>query len=381
MPGAVDEPTHADTGTILDTAPERKLGFFARGAGEERLRFHPWKGERTLNGVLYQMRHKDGTAEIHFAPGRYEIEQWIHVNEVNNLTISGSSEVELVFSEGPDRTTLISAPVSAGNTSMLVEHPDRLKAGRRYQIYRADGRADRLLEFTVMDVMDGVVLLTEPARYMQHVKDVPVGSQVMEELNFFRVRASPGFTLQGINMDGRNRGGIRGHTIYCGVYATGRYKEHQRATTLGMSVRNCTFRNLSGRGMAFYGWADVVVEDNYFSGIRAQAIEIDHFASGVIKNNVIDGAEVGVMVNDAYESIIEGNMIRNCGHGVRFLELYKDDWVNTGNVVRDNWIGPGCRAGVMFFNEGMVDNPISGNRYFDLREAVQVINGQGNPID
>ena len=87
------------------------------------------------------------------------------------------------------------------------------------------------------------------------------------------------------------------------------------------------------------------------------------------------------MVNDAYESIVEGNVLTHCTHGVRFLEVYKDDWVNSGNIIRDNIFGPGTRAGVFFFNEGMTDNVITGNFYEGMADEYRVVDGEGNQVD
>lgn len=359
--------------------PER--GFYVRGQETDRFRFVKWESEETINKALDFLKRKEGSCAIQFAPGDYEIESRIFVNEVQNLTISGIPGVRLHFADGPNKTTAMRKAAEAGSATIEVEHPERLVIGRRYQVYREDGRWDRILEFEVKEVVDGVVHLRHPVHFFPHVKEVPVGSQVMAEMTFFRVRQSPGFTLQGIYMDGRHRGGIRGHTTYCGVHANGLYKAHQRATHTGFTVRNCTFKNLKGRGVVFYGLGEGLVENNEFEFITAQAIEIDHFSQGIIRGNHVNGAEVGVMVNDAYESIVEGNVLRNCGHGVRFLEIYDDPWVNSGNIIRDNVIGPGCAAGVHFFSEGMNDNLITGNHFLGLGDKYKVVNGEGNQIE
>ena len=125
---------------------------------------------------------------------------------------------------------------------------------------------------------------------------------------------------------------------------------------------------------------DVLIEGNYFEHIRAQAIEIDHFASGHVKGNVVNGAEIGVMINDAYESVVEGNVLRHCQDGVRFREIYDDDWVNTGNIVRDNFIGPGYRYGVYFQFEGCTDNLVEGNVFVGFKDTARVFGGEGNVI-
>ena len=374
--------SHSEVASGLDaTEVSSELGLFVRDLGAHEFTFHSWESEETINALLLGMKSKTGGAEIHFAPGRYIIDQGILVDEVDDLTISGSPRVELAFRDGPDQTTSLTVGVNQGTTTLQVEHVERMSPGRRYQIYSADGRGDRLLEFVVKAIFGGVVHLETAAHYMPHVTAIPTGSQIMEELNFFRVLNSSRFTLRGLRMNGIGRGAIHGHTNFGGVFARADYSQHERATVGDMHITNCTFVNLSGRGIAFYGMKGVIIEGNHFANIRAQAVEIDHFSSGSVRNNDIVGAEIGVMINDAYESVVESNVIRDCDHGVRFLLIYSDEWVNTGNVVRNNRIGPGCRAGVLFFNEGMTGNTITGNSFFGLSKAARVINGEGNNVE
>lgn len=355
-------------------------GFFLRAHGESRFRFIEWESEDSLTRTLARLPKAPGTAEVRMAPGRYVIEQQITIEGVDHLTITGGGSAEFVFADGPDVTTSLSAPVQQGDLVLRVDHIERLREGFHYQVYYPGGKGDRILEFTVLAIKDDLVYLSRVVNFMPHVTEVPVGAEVIEQVNFFRVIECNDLTLEGLHCDGRHRGGWRTHTTYCGVYATGKYVSHQRATDKGFVVRNCSFKNLKGRGIAFYGLEDVLIQGNYFEHIRAQAIEIDHFASGHVCGNVVNGAEVGVMVNDAYESVVEGNVLRYCEDGVRFLEIYDDDWVNTGNVVRDNLIGPGYRSGIFFQFDGVEGNVIEGNVFTGFPAAKRVVGGEGNVI-
>ena len=356
-------------------------GFFLRAHGQERFQFVEWESEDSLTGALAGLpKAKTGTAEVRMAPGRYVIEQQVVIKGVDRLTVTGGPGAQFVFADGPDTTTYLSAPIVEGDVVLRVDHLGQLREGFNYQVYSADGKGDRLLEFSVLAIKDELVYLTRVVKFMPHVKEVPQGAAVVEQVNFFRVKECSDLTLEGLHCDGRHRGGVRTHTTYCGVYATGHYVAGQRATTKGLTVRNCSFKNLKGRGIAFYGMEDVVIEGNYFEHIRAQAMEIDHFASGHIRGNVVNGAEVGVMINDAYESVVEGNVLRHCQDGVRFREIYDDDWVNTGNIVRDNLIGPGYRNGVYFQFAGCVDNVVEGNVFVGFKDDKRVVGGEGNVI-
>ena len=59
---------------------------------------------------------------------------------------------------------------------------------------------------------------------------------------------------------------------------------------------------------------------------------------------------------DLVETVVEGNVLRGCHKAaVRVLRIFPEDWVNTGNVVQDNRIGPKCNKGIAFEdNEGSV---------------------------
>ncbi len=356
-------------------------GFFLRPHGEERFEFVRWESEDSLTDALADLpKAKEGTAEVRMAPGRYVIEQQVLIQGVDRLTITGGAAAQFVFADGPDTTTSLTAPVQEGDVVLRVAHTGKMREGFNYQVYRADGKGDRLLEFSVLAIKDDLIYLSRAVKFMPHVREVPQGAAVIEQVNFFRVKECNDLTLEGLHCDGRHRGGVRTHTTYCGVHATGHYVPHKRATTKGLTVRNCSFRNLKGRGVVFYGMEDVFIEGNYFEHIRAQAMEIDHFASGHIRGNVVNGAEVGVMVNDAYESVVEGNVLRHCQDGIRFREIYADDWVNTGNVARDNLIGPGLRYGIYFQFEGCVDNLVEGNVFVGYGKNNRVFGGEGNDI-
>lgn len=356
------------------------LGFFVKEPGAEGSRFEKWRSEESLNRVLRKLRRGPAGAEIRFLPGRYVIEWRILVRDIEDLLIAGGPGVEWVFADGPDSLTVLEQEIRPGDKTIRVRHPERLRPKRNYQVYRANGTDDRLLEFAVREIVGDEVHLTRPATFMPHVSGIASGSDVIKEVNFLRVLRCPGLTVEGIAFDGRQRGGLRTHTTYCGIYASGDYLPHRRPVTSGLTVRGCSFRNLKGRGVVFYGIEKALVEGNRFENIRAQAIEIDHFSSGVIRRNVVVGAEVGVMVNDAFESVVEANVITHCKHAVRLYELYAEEWVNTGNTVRDNVLGPGCRAGVMFYSAGLVDNVVEGNTFRGFSPKTRVVNGEGNRI-
>lgn len=360
------------------------LGIFVKDPGATDYRFVPWKSDQTFNSVTYRARNKPGL-HIVFAPGEYEIQSRLDLHFNPDARISGGPRTRLVFPMGPDMIGFNTKAIEAGDTQVIVSHPELFKANARYQAYLANGRMDRQVEITVgaVDVKNMRVTLKEAVRFLPHVKKtgLPAGLQFMEELNFFHVLKCPNLVIEDLEMDGRDRGGIRGHTIYSGIYASGMHHKEGKPETDGFHVRGCTFKNLKGRGVVFYGMSGALIENNYFEHIRAQAIEIDHISSGVIRNNYVNGAETGVMVNDAYDSLVECNTFVNCENGVRFLKVYPQEWVNQHNTVKSNRIGPGCRIGVEFSNAGPINNTVTGNTFIGLEDDKRVKGGEGNTIE
>jgi hypothetical protein len=359
-------------------------GVFFRKHGASRYRFVAWKSEESVNRVFAAMRQWGG-GEVHFAPGTYTLELGFEAFRVPNLTVSGSPGVVLQFAHGPVEPPRTLRPVEEGDTNIVVDRADGLRAGRPYQLYSPKRSGARVLDFEIESIEGDTLHLRRPVAFMPMVSEIPAGSQVLLELNAFRFRECPGLVIENLTIDGRGRGPVRGHTLYCGVYATGRYRAGERPTTRGMTVRGCTFKNLMGRGVCAYGIADVVVEDSTFLDIHAQAIEIDHYSSGYVARNHVRGAEVGVMLNDAFESVVEGNVLSGCRkEAVKVLRIFPEDWVNTGNVVRDNRIGPDNRSGVVIGSDidvPITGNSVLGNHFVGLEPELRVVAPEGNEVE
>jgi nitrous oxidase accessory protein NosD len=218
---------------------------------------------------------------------------------------------------------------------------------------------------------------------MPNIESIPVGSDVFEELNVFRVIASPRLVLQDLVMDGKNRGSVRGHTIYGGVYASGDYTPGEAPVAYGLTVRGCTLRGFMGRAICVYGVGGVVIENNGIYDTFAQAVELDHFSQGRVVGNTIENAEVGVMLNDCFDSLVESNRITGCLTGVHLLRIFPQTFVNTGNVVRGNVVGPGCDVGVSIVDRldvGLHGNSIRGNHFIGLGPEDPVLDPFANDV-
>jgi hypothetical protein len=357
-------------------------GLFVRRKGAERLEFVPWESEDTADAVFRYVKFYRG-GEVHFTPGRFPFRQGLDVRGIPGVRISGSPGTVLEIADRPEKTPLLTAPALPGDLYLTVDRPELMRAGWRYQLYSPDNDRTRVLEFEVHRVEGDRVYVYDRIAYMPMVDEIPAGSRVLEEVNLLRIRKCDGAVIEGLTFDGRGQGAVRGHTIYGGIYATGLYKSGERPTTSGLTVRGCTFRGLMGRGFCVYGWGDVRVEDCGFYDIHAQAIEIDHFSSAYVTANHIVGAESGIMLNDCFETLVEGNVMSDCLIGIRLLRIFPEEWVNTGNVVQDNRIGPNCNKGIAFEdNEGSgnTGNKVRGNHFVRIAESLRIHAAEGNTL-
>jgi hypothetical protein len=380
---ALDEEAQEVERAAPEVAWSAGRGVFFRKWGGARYRFVPWTSEESVNRVFAAMRQWDG-GEVHFAPGTYELERGFEAFRVPNLTVSGAPGVVIQFAEGPEEPARTTAEVREGDLTIEVDRPELLRVGLRYQLYSPKRSGARVLDFKV-DALEGrTVHVKRPIAFMPMVSEIPAGSQVLVELNAFRFRECPGLIIENLTIDGRDRGPVRGHTLYCGVYATGRYRQGERPTTSGTIVRGCTFKNLRGRGVCVYGIEDVLVENSGFYDIYAQAIEIDHYSSGRVRQNDIRGAEVGIMLNDAFETVVEANVLNGCHKAaVRILRIFPEDWINTGNVVRGNRIGPDNAVGVRIESDievPVIANVIRANHFIGLEPKLHVLEPGGNVV-
>lgn len=360
-----------------DAAATDARGVFVRTAGEADATFVPWTGEAGVQAQIDRLSEAGG-GEVIFAAGDYELETGFRVTRARDLRIAGSgaATTRLHFAPEPEvRPTLIE-DARIWSRTLRVADAGSMREGRGYQLYKADLKGDRILEFVVDRIEGDTLTLRAPIHFMGHVKEIPAGSVVIDEINAFALRSSERVTIEGFEIDGRDRGDVHGHTTYCGIYAVGVHKPRALPESSGLVVRGCHIHGLKGRGVCVYSMKDVLVEGNHIHGIDAQAVEIDHFAQGVVRVNTIEDAAVGVALNDAYSSIVEMNTLRDCALGVGFVKHFDDAEFNVDSSVRANLM-VACGRGVHAQN-GVAGNRIVGNRFAQMEESLWVRQEGGN---
>lgn len=354
------------------------LGIIVQSKTSHEPKFIPWESEESVHTALEALR-KDGGGTISFLPGEYVIRKGFTLFGLSDVTIRGTENVLLRFAKSPKFMPKLTRAAKEGDEYLMVDHAELLRVGWKYQVYKQDLKGDRLLEFRVLEVEEGRVKIAPRVRFMGHVGAIPKESGVLAHLNFFNITQCDSVSLVGLRMDGIQRGRVHGHTTFCGVLSVGQYKAGERPKNHGLAIRNCTFLNLKGRGVAVYGMGDTLVEGSHFSGIDSQAIEIDHFSSGTIRFNEVHDSGVGIALNDAFESKVFGNTIRKCKSAISFVKHFAHEWVNQGNLVEGNLIIDAMQTGISFL-QPMAGNTIRGNLFKDTEKSKWVVNAAGNTV-
>lgn len=350
---------------VPEAVLEASNGLFIQRLTESDLEFVEWRSELTANRAIRSLR-KEGGGTLYFAPGRYVVRHGMWISAADGIALIAAPNVELVF---PDREAQqgirLAEAAYEGQRHLTVDNVEGLAIGGRYQLFPGGGKGGRLLEFTVKKVEGTKLTIGASIKFMTHVKEIPEGSVVIEELNFFRVSRSRNVTIQGFAMDGRNRGKFIGHTTSSGIIVGNSFnaaRAEGRPVFSGLRILDNSFRNLRGRGVAIYGTDDAIVTGNHLANIRTQAIEIDHFSAVRVHENTIKDSFVGIQLDDAYNSIVEDNLLEGVRRGIVFVGHFDDPWANTGNkILRNRLVGPG-KTGVQLSTRSR-DNIIAGNEF------------------
>ena len=327
-----------------------------------------WESEESLNALIEQIKDQGG--KLFFSPGTYTIRSGIKITNANNLELYGNGAT-LRFPAEQLPEISITRDVKEGDTIFSVTNSSLLEVGSSYQLYASNKKGSRLLEFTIAEISGDKITITKPVRFMAHVKSILAGSLIYEEFNFFRITESNNIQISDFIIDGLGLGEVKGHTIYSGILAENNYhavRDTKTVTYHGLHIQDCTFQNLQGRAVVVYGTDEVLIEDCLADNIQAEAIELDHFSSGIVRNNKISRAGVGIQLDDAFKSTVEHNEISNTKIGISLVSHFDDTWVDTGNTVSENQIGF-TKQGI-FFDEGVTNNYILGNVFSRNTDAL-----------
>ncbi len=347
--------------------------------GKDQASFIPWTGQASADEAILEMQIAGG-GQLVWLPGSYEIEHPFEIWNGTNLRFLGYPGATLTFPSKLRPTAHLAQQLTEGQTQIKISGAQHLELGAQYQVFPLEDGADRLLELRVTKIDGDVATIHPPVAFMKHVSEIPSGLPLVTRRNFFEFNRCQNIRIDSLVLDGRSLGTVSGHTTYCGIIIAGLPAKDLRPISSGFEISNCTFRGLQGRGIAAYKTKSLTVRNSTFSDIFAQAIEIDHFSTGLISGNSIQRASVGVALNDAFNCTVQYNNISNCGVPISFVRHFQPTWANTGHTIRWNDLRSQPGKPVISFKHEMEGNIISQNFFRGCTLDNAVVGGGGNHI-
>jgi hypothetical protein len=299
-----------------------------------------WKSTGTFEKMIKGIRNDcKGLTTLYFSPGIYEIDSPLTVVGKNNVQIIGSPGTRLVFPRTLPPSAKLTKEVKPGDKRIYVNRPGLFEKNLSYEAFRPDKKGGFQLEFAVVKVGNHFVEIAPPAYYMSHVRSIPKGCLIYKRYNFFEIVLSNNIGISGFAFDGMNLGEVHGHLNYCGILVRNSHHDARRDKSprfRNFSVQDCSFENLKGRGVAVYATDNVTIKNCTAKNIGAEVFEIDHMSSGVIMDNAVYDSHIAIQLNDAYNSVVQGNRIENSKYGITVFSIFEDSWVNIDNKILDN---------------------------------------------
>lgn len=287
---------------------------------------------------------------------------WIIRREVRlpgNVTLRATNNAVLRL---PDpRLVRESAP--AGAQSIAVTDVTNFRAGGELALLPPGESKERIATVRLASV-DGVVLRLEKPLPVA----IPAGSRIGYFHRMFLGYAVTNLSLINLVIDGGRDKNIPmpGHHLRSAIWISAPYNYEKGPTgnpSANITVSNCTITNCYGRAVAFYHTVDSEVTGCRIGGLKDEGIDFDHFARRCRAiDNDIDGATIGVELNDASDCEVLRNRIHNTDIGVRIWWYNKFDptGLNTRNRIEGNRIGAVSRAAI-YLGRNCVKNQVLNN--------------------
>lgn len=313
----------------------------------------PWKDDTVFAEILKGLSDRGG-GTIAFSEGTFVFDRGVNIQGVKGLTLTGVPGATIWKFRALDEWGKIktTSAVKIADKKLIVDNPQYIVAGRRYQAYYPDQRGGRCVEMAVKSVVEpgvtpgaitlGFVNATHPG-----LTEIPAGAWIVPEINFIDGWILSDITVKGITFDGGHdpksltidgKPYTTGHTTLCGLVFRAPYKDRaKKPAGRNLRVEQCVFRNLAGRGFVAYNTEGVVVKGCVFDGVRTEACEIDHWCDKAeIRDCTFKGGFSGVQLNDCNGVTVAGCTFDSVGIGVNGLDAMKDPLTNK------DWTIEGC---------------------------------------
>ncbi len=279
----------------------------------------PWQDDTAFAVILKGLSDRGG-GTIAFSAGTFRFDRGVNIQGIKGITFTGVPgatiwKLRSLDEWGKIKTT---AATKVSDKRLVVDHPELMKVGYRYQAFFDDQRGGRLLEASVKAIdADGVALAFCNATH-PNLTEVPAGAYIVPEINFLDGWALSDITVKGITMDGgidpkslqvAGKPFTTGHTTHCGLLFRAAYKDRKKKPMgRNIHVEDCVFQNLAGRGFVAYNTEGITVKKCRFENIRTENCEIDHWSElAVITDCTFKGGFTGVQLNDC-----NGVTVSNC---------------------------------------------------------------------
>jgi parallel beta-helix repeat protein len=296
--------------------------------------------DTVLKQACERLRPSGGT--ITLGPGRYVMRR------------STVLPPELVLRGEPGAILALPSPVltaaaaAAGARELAIVGPHEFVDVIRVQIlppvgaeFFADG-VTKTLELVEVERVSGDTLhLRAPLAL-----DIPAGSRLGYPHKVLQI-AKEGFTkIEGLTFHGGRIASLPmpGHSQRCAIWASAPFGfelERLGPPGEGIEIRDCTFTDWYGRGVAFYNHESGVVERCTFERIADEAIDLDHYVQFFeIRHNTIKDAVWGIVLNDASRNTVEHNTIEDTDIGIwswMYDKMPRAD-LNQENVIKKNTV-------------------------------------------
>lgn len=306
--------------------------------------------EKVLQEALNSLRPDGGVVEL--GPGRYVLHATVFLPP--GTTLRGTPGAVCAL----PAPVLVAEDAPVGATELVLESTHEFAARTLVQVlppvgseHFPDGETTDLRWTPVVEVRADRLVLHTPLEVA-----VPAGARVGYSNKLLKTTGEGRVTVEHLTFDGGRVDSIPmpGHHLRTAVWASAPFKYFETPTqppATDVVVRACVFRNLYGRGVAYYHTVDSVVEGCVFEHIADEAIDFDHFCrrNRAVGNDIRD-CWWGVVLNDANDCVVEYNNIDGCRIGVWawwWKEIPKEG-LNRDNLVRCNVVRNASEAGIHF---------------------------------
>lgn len=338
----------------------------------------PWRGESAAApmtesdlGAAIRDTVAKGGGRIVLPPGMIRIEKGLRLEEVRNLTLTGSPGDATILQLPPLVYAISKGATTVGAERISVSKMQGFRPGMQLHI-ETDGEIDAFTKQPkpyvlgkVKAVEDGKLVLAGGLKF-----PVPAGTLIRDPdaPNLIEIRGGcGGIRLENLVLDGGRVAGdpsVRAHAQLCGVFVQGPYSYEKGATgpkPSGIALVNSLVRNCHGRGIALYSAEDCEIRGNRFFDLSDEAIDLDHFAVRVrVTGNDIRRAFIGIEMNDASDCVIEDNRVQDCRTVLHLWQFCKLPGLNEGNrIVRNRF--EGFRGKAIQIQEHLKNNTVGEN--------------------